>query len=488
VRKIYTLILIFFPFLIQAQNYKPFHAGSIKLFAGDPVADSTYSIAFDSVVAVGGDSVYFNHTGLDGDIVSEDCQFWGGPVCTQQNKPLWLGCQVISDNAGHYLFLTNQGDTLHLDFTLLTGDSSVIYQDDVQTFYMVSEGTDTMTVLGLADSVKLFRMVHVNVDGHTVSSPSDDPMIITGKVMGLVEFFRVDLFPQLLQPLHLIGNLFPEAGLTKLTDAMLYDHQPGDEIQYFDYSSYPGGPPEDNYQRYIKHHFLERDDTPDSIIYTVVRNTFEAGSPDQETDTITLRYRKDDILAVIPFDHIDQSASLVVKKSYQADYCSLNLWSYSLTPGYLTYCLADNCWGSYDIPGPPPTEQTVYVCGLGLYRDESAIVSPPPYGYDRSYRIIYFKKNGVVCGDEVFVGMNDFSGPPCFFTVYPNPVHRAMIIDKGVEGESILSVCDMTGQEVMRISVSKRLTKIDIGALKKGIYLVRIISGTEVGIRKIIKD
>ncbi len=486
-RKICTLIFIFLPFLIRAQNYKLFDAGSCKLFAGDPLTDSTYSMAFDSVIAMGGDSVYFNHAGLGAEIESENCQFWGGPFCTQQNKPSWLGFQVISDNAGHYLFFTGQGDTLHFDFTLLPGDSSVIYQDDAQTFYMVSEGTDTMTVLGLADSAMVFRMVHTNVDGHTVSSPPDDPMIVIGKMMGLVDFFRVDVFPQVLQPLHLIGNLSPEAGLTKLTAAMLYDHQPGDEIQYSDYYSYPGGPPEDNYQRYIKHHFLERDDTPDSIIYTVVRNTFEAGSSTQETDTITLRYRKDDILAVIPFDDIDQSISLVIKKLYKAGYCGLDLWTYRLVPEYLIYCLADNCWGTYDIPGPPPTEQSVYVCGLGLYRDESSIFSPP-YEYDRSYRIIYFKKDGTVCGDEVFVGMNDLSRQPCFFTVYPNPVHHDMVIDKGVKGKGILSVCDLTGQEIIRISISERRTKIDVSALKRGIYLVRIISGTEAGIRKIIKE
>ncbi|MCX6233341.1 MAG: T9SS type A sorting domain-containing protein [Bacteroidetes bacterium] len=487
-KNVLTIILTTLSILAMSQNYKLFNANSKKLYGDLPSEDSTFSLAFDSVKSVGTDSVYFIYTGLGDEIETDSCEFWGAEWCIQQSKPSWLGSHVICDNIGGYRFLTAQSDTLHFNFSLLPGDSSLFYQDESQGFFMVFEGIDTTTVMNIADSAKFYRISHTDASGNIINSALNGKRIIVGKAMGLIEFFRIDEFPEVLLPLNLIGNVSPDAGLLGLTNEMIYDHQPGDEIQYRDIYDMEEGPPWCNYHRYIKHLFLDRIDTQDSIIYKVARFTFEVGDSAQLCDTITLKYKKDEVLASIPFDYIDQSNKLVIKKLYKADCCGLNFWTYTITPEYLIYCDDDNCWGSYDIPGPPPEEKTIYVCGLGLYSDESSIIYPPPTGYWYWYGIIYFKKNEIICGEEIIVGIGDPDRSVDLFNVYPNPAHDFIIIQSQATGNSIITISEMNGQEIMKSIINDPVSRIDIGRLKSGMYLVKLISGNNVEVMKIIKE
>jgi hypothetical protein len=487
-KHVLTPILALLSFLAFSQDYTLFNAGSKKLYSDLPSEDSTFSLAFDSVISAGTDSIYFMYTGLGYEIETDSCMFWGSEWCTQQSKPSWLGSHVYFDNNRYYRFLTTQNDTLNLNFSLLPGDSSIFYQDESQKFFIVFEGSDTMAVLDFVDSVKSYRIHHTDASGNTINSSLNDKRIITGKEIGLIEFFRIDYFPIMLSPLHLIGNVSPDAGLISLTNEMIYDHQPGDEIQYLDIYDNEGGPPWCNYHRYIKHKFLDRIDMQDSIIYTLARFTFEEGESTQLSDTITLKYKKAEILAEIPFDYIDQSKILVTNTLHKVDYCGLDFWTYTITPKYLAYCDYDNCWGSYDIPGPPPAEKTVYVCGLGLYSDESSITSPPPTGYWRWYGIIYFKKNGIICGDEAIVGVSNPDLSEDLFTVYPNPARDFIIIHSAANSKSIITISNLNGQVIMNALVKDPVTRMDIGNLNTGMYLVKLISGSNVEVRKIIKE
>ncbi|HOW24403.1 MAG TPA: T9SS type A sorting domain-containing protein [Bacteroidales bacterium] len=472
---------------IVAQNFTLFNASSKKTFTDDPMAGSTFSIAFDSVTNFGNDSLYFNLMGLGNEIYSDTCEFWGGPFCIQQNKPSWLGSAIIFDNISLYRFITSRSDTLIMNFDLLPGDSSLFYQDAIGKFYMVYEGSDTITTLGIVDSARFYRISNTDASGNTIHSPLNNEGIVVGKQLGLIDFFRIDSFPQILQPLSLIGNRSPDAGLFQLTNEILYDHQPGDEIQYEDRFSHEGGPPWENYHRFIKHHFIERTDTQDSIIYLVARSTFEADSTTEVLDTITLRYQRNEILAVLPFDDIDQSDRLVTKRLYKAGYCDFDLWTYSITPGYLIYCSEDNCWGPYDIPGPPPDEEKIYACGLGLYSDKSSVISPPPWGYWSDYRVIYFKKDGITCGDDLIVQVRDPFHLPVSFNTFPNPVRDKLTIHSDFSGVRMLKINNLDGKELLGMVLDEANTIIDVSKWKPGIYIVKMISSHQIAISKIIK-
>ncbi len=217
----------------SAQNYSLFNSASKKVFTEFPAADSTYSIAFDTVLAIGSDSVYQPYYGVEDYVItSENCEFWGPPECKPQTKPIWIGQKVVSDNGSNYWFFNNQGDTLKFSFGIQTGETSLFYEDGSQRFHILSEGADTMTVIGLVDSIQTYRILHTDLQGNTINSALNNQAIIIGKDLGMIRFFQVDLFPEVLNPLAILGNSSPETGLYKLTNAMIYDHQPGDVIQH----------------------------------------------------------------------------------------------------------------------------------------------------------------------------------------------------------------------------------------------------------------
>ncbi len=471
-----------------AQNYPLFNSTSKKVFTEFPDADSTYSLAFDTVVAIGSDSVYYPYFGVENYyITSENCQFWGPPDCRPQIKPIWIGQKIIYGNENKYWFFNNQGDTLKFNIGIQTGETSLFYEDGSQRFHIFSEGADTLTVIGLVDSVKTYRILHTDLQGNTINSTLNNQVIMIGKNIGLLRFFQVDLFPELLKPLVILGNSSPEAGMYKLTNAMIYDHQPGDEIEYFDSYSRPSGPPWQNYQRYIKHTFLSRNESDNTISYQVARFTFYQDSLYGVADTIQLDYQKEEVLAQIPYDKPGTNWILESRSLYLDSYWDLPLWSYRIAPEHLVYCEAENCWGQYDSQGPPQEADDIYTLGLGIYLHSGWQIGPPPNGYGFSKRIIYFKKNGVSYGNEVMVGIQQYplSGK---MKISPNPASDKLFIKTDMPEKKTVQVFTINGALLMENTIQSQYDVIDISRLKSGFYLVKVIGNRTMAIQKFIKN
>jgi hypothetical protein len=487
-KKVFAIIFAISSLCTTAQNYPLFSSASKKVFTGFPNADSTFSLAFDSVRSMGSDSVYYPYYGVeDYYFSSENCQFWGGPECRPQTKPIWMGQKVITDNSGNFWFFNNQGDTLKFNFGTQTGGTSLFYEDEVQRFQLFSEAPDTLTILGFADSVKIYRILHTDLQGNTINSTLNNQVIIIGKIFGLVRFFQVDQFPEVLKPLVLLGNSSPEAGMYKLTNAMIYDHQPGDEIEYFDSYSWPSGPPTQNYQRYIKHIFLSRNESDNTISYQVARFTFYKDSLYGVLDTIQLNYQKEEVLAQIPYDIPGTNWILENRSLYIASYFGLPLWSYRVVPEHLVYCEAENCWGSYDSQGPPQEADDIYTLGLGIYLHSGWQIGPPPNGYGFSKRIIYFKKNGISYGNEVVVGIQQYL-PSGRMEIYPNPASDKLFIKTNLNEKIIVQVFAINGELLIENAIQSQSDFINISRLKSGLYLVKIIGNRTIEIQKIIKN
>jgi len=153
---IFTIVL--FSLFAAGQNYKLFDSDSNKLYTTEPIPGLTSGLDFDSVIMAGDFSVYFNYTGIGNELESDTCEFWGGPTCLQQDRPLWLGSAITVDFMGGYQFMSFQDNILSFNFNLLPGDSSLFYQDAAQSFYMVYEGADTATFLDIPVSAKFYRI------------------------------------------------------------------------------------------------------------------------------------------------------------------------------------------------------------------------------------------------------------------------------------------------------------------------------------------
>ena len=74
------------------------------------------------------------------------------------------------------------------------------------------------------------------------------------------------------------------------------------------------------------------------------------------------------------------------------------------------------------------------------------------------------------------------------YSVYPNPFSNYLIITQQYEGRYSLSIINLTGKAVYSVeNISDTWFPVDIGFLKEGLYVLRIISGDKAITVKIIK-
>ncbi|NOX86416.1 MAG: T9SS type A sorting domain-containing protein [Chlorobi bacterium] len=484
-KKALLLLLLIIPYQFSGQNYKLINASSKKLFITWPDSLFTYSLSIDSAKAAGPDSVYYNFFGLNPEIIESDtCDFWLGNYCQQQNYPVWSGPLIKYDNSENYLFFNLRNDSLDFHFST-TADSSIkFFEDSIQVFSILYEKTDTLTILGQLDSARFFKIIHSDTAGNPVDSPLNGKDIIIAKNLGLTSFFTVDSFPEVLKPLRLIGDETQNAGLYKLTNEIIYDYHPDDEIQIDDWVYYEPGshPPWDNYTRYTKLTILNRTDLEDSIIYRAQRTYFYLDSTDIFNDTITLKYPRSKIIARIPFEKYDGQE----KKLFIDNYCDTPHWTYTVSfVDGPEYCAADNCWGGKDTFGPPVHRFKKFIQGVGLvYKEEWNDF--PGYTYSIGNRIVYTKLQGKVCGKEVIAGVNSYVVPETQIVLSPNPSSSTVHISSPLTITRLV-LFNVTGGKILSGEPNGKQTLIDVNSYPEGLYFVRIwLANKQVIVKKLI--
>jgi len=470
------------------QNYKLFTALSKKLFAKYPVATETYSLSFDTALSVSNDSIYYNFLLLNNyfpsdDSCSSEYYFY---TCYQQNIPSWIGRKIIYDNISNYKFFNLTGDTLLFNFNSNPTDSLVFYKDSVQKFYYIYLKSDTLNLLNSVDSARFYSIVHTDINGNVINSALNQQNIIISKNRGLVNFFQVDSFPQILKPLVLIGDVATAGGFYQLTNEIVYDYQPGDELQFYDYNYNTLYPPSD-YKRYKKYKIMSRTITADSLFYNAIYEMFDADSANLFVDTIMLKYSRSTVIANIPFEKYygQESRNLSVK-----DYCGLRLWTLETNRlSYINeYSPCDSSWCYNSEPGPPAEYKRIFVSGLGLYLDQSYYfsASPPNAFWGKGLTMIYFKKNGISCGSEMFAGIKEYQDKENVVTISPNPAKGYIHITSPVVLSSI-TLFNSEGRELLSQNLYGTAETIDIRKFHSGIFVARIcLNDNSVAIKKII--
>jgi len=478
--KKYILLLCFFSVTtLFAQDYQLFSANTKKLFTTYPDPNLAYSLAFDSVVATGSDLVYYNFLGMNQDFYESDtCMFWGGNICLQQNIPQWTGEKIIFSAPETYTFYNLPGEPLTFNFGIGADDTLVFYADPVQKFLLTKSGSDLINLFGIDDSAKFFRINHTDLQGNIIYSPLNDQEIIIGKNLGLVQWFQVDSFPEVLKPLRLMGLTLPAGGFYQLTNEILYDYQPGDEFQIQEYSNYyMPVPPEYEYNRYRHYTCLNKSLTPDSLIYEFRRHTLIVDSTTEYTDTVRLAWLRSEVIKDIPFERFDAS----FRKLSLENYNEHKLWKYTVntTEGWV-YCVEDNCWGFGDTGGPPGEWQLEYVIGLGKFTDNNFVTSPQ--GYTRTNQIVYFKKDGIPWG-TLIVGINESPNFGQQITLKPVPACDQLTISSSVSIKEVI-IYNLNGSNLLSARVSAREYSLNLSFLKPGFYLAGIVLENDVLVTK----
>ena len=233
------------------------------------------------------------------------------------------------------------------------------------------------------------------------------------------------------------------------------------------------GPPWEDYTRFRKHSILERTDTYDSIIYLIDEFIFYEDSSLIENNLITKKYYRNTALVQIPFELFDGS----YRELYLTDYCEFNLWSYTVTPDhYLSYCEIDDVWGHYDQSGPSDVETTTFIFGLGMYYYRHTSYNGG-IQWSSTYKkeIIYFQKNGISCGNEIIVNINDPIELNNKIHLFPNPAKQILNINllSNAKYKSLnFEIWNLQGQIIKeKIVLKPENNTININGLPPGLYL-----------------
>ena len=90
---------------------------------------------------------------------------------------------------------------------------------------------------------------------------------------------------------------------------------------------------------------------------------------------------------------------------------------------------------------------------------------------------------------SILVGINEHGNDPGDMKIYPNPVRNTVTIEtKQSGGEGILSIFNVSGQELLKQQVVSAKTQLDLGGFARGVYTIRILKNDKVEVRKIVKE
>lgn len=96
----------------------------------------------------------------------------------------------------------------------------------------------------------------------------------------------------------------------------------------------------------------------------------------------------------------------------------------------------------------------------------------PDNGFDRGHQIVYFKKNGISCGNEITVSIAEGIGDP-HLLVAPNPTKGILSIGADLPIEQV-RIVDLQGRLILSTSMQTANGMLDLVAFPDGMYVLHV--------------
>ncbi len=135
---------------------------------------------------------------------------------------------------------------------------------------------------------------------------------------------------------------------------------------------------------------------------------------------------------------------------------------------------------------PPYDKNLTCVVGLGNYSNWHFHYFSNGGYEEGTTSIIYYKKNGVICGNEATVGIHEQNNN-ISITISPNPFTTTTTITFNEEQKNTtVKITDVLGKEIKTININGKQCVIEKGEMKPGVYFVEVKTGREIINRKIV--
>ncbi len=492
---------------VSAQVFNPFSENTTALYTTWPEIGPTSSLAFTAVEEMGEDSIFHpvktfvdNYESLVEPVeYDQDCEydFWGtAGQCYRLDVSLWFGSEMRKTNSGIYEYTTSLGDILVFDYSIDTGDSSLVFENENMQLYLVYELADTATYLGVLDSVAQYRFTHTNPQGDVIADGLHDAPIVIGKELGTIHFMRIDSFPQILQPIVIAGHMGAEAGLYEIKSTDFHAYEIGDVFQH-NYNSNLADP-FTTVSYYETRTVLSRSETETEITYTFDVNRFNLLGTLDTTFVETLLILEQQVIAEIPFE-LQLSNPGGGANGYKFrnlllhdDDCG-SAYTYSSAGSFFNPCMLNDeaCYGWdqhvsqgewYGLPESFTVSQ-----GRGYIQTFSGWEIVSGASGSETTELIYSNKNGVSCGSLVVITGTDRTEQEIGFHIFPNPAWQTVNIELIQGIINMMHIYDIRGRLLLSQNASDSRSQLDISGLPDGLYLLQVVSQDGVsGSRKLV--
>ncbi|MCF8228289.1 MAG: T9SS type A sorting domain-containing protein [Bacteroidales bacterium] len=390
--------------------------------------------------------------------------------CVYPDMASWIGWKALLFPGGRNIFLNRNMDSIFIETSAMTGDTwefykrgdSIIYQAEITDY-------DTMTFLGINDSVKFIDIYALNQD------QSQDFQIIISKNHGFIKTLNFRDFigfgdtSQTYEVLHhnLVGLSDPAVGFQNLRYGDIFDFEPGDETHWT--LSFPYG-----YESEIRKYLVKEEFGQDSVVYTLHLTKWGFNGQNNDTtyfnDTIAQSYQYPDSLlrAAMPFSSFREDSNWVLSDHtiYRNEPMFHRDVLYVSAPK-LNY--NGNCFvvpfEYFDI------WQFNYIKGIGrehIYQDVMG-------GFTVYFDLKYYLKGSETWGTPLDPPVNiKEHNETSIFMIYPNPADQYVQIKHKNNIEKIVRIIDLNGKEIFnRITTSNNIG-ISTSDFKNGVYIIEI--------------
>jgi hypothetical protein len=469
---ILLMFMLFFP-ILSAQHYQTVYSDRIAYF-NNP-AGNVKCIRIDSVTHEN-DSVFF----LFNNIQQMDYD------CYTPYGPSWIGEKVIVRDSMN-LFFNLKNDTIQIKTNALPDESWIAYElaDSTKIIARVID-FDTLSFLGLIDSVKTIGFQVYDKTMTAVDHVVNDLTIVISKNFGLVKTVNFVQFPNYkysfqyepLEVFDLIGLSKPAVGIQNLTWFEVFDFQPGDEI-HTTYNSniiMCSGFEESISSRTIDK-YISRFNYADSIVYEIDQeHLYQETHPND-----TIEYTHDTVRMVITpnpsFDKLPGEPVISDGEAYAYKMTNgTHIEKTSPTQTEKIWGTGNSCWTNCCYDGG--VSWCNYYKGLGGYwsSDDNYLC----IGSSQS-QFVYYKKGDKTWGTPLVIADIPDADESPDIEIYPNPaIDRIWIKMTSSSLPAAFEIIDLSGKTLLQKEIDTELTPVKIGDELHGFYLYRIIKKSEI--------
>lgn len=400
----------------------------------------------------------------------------------------WLGSKIVQKNDGVFQFNTIWKDTVFINTHAAPGDSWVFYNDSTSTSYRATVlAVDTMTFLGITDSVKKIKLsAYVGSTPHT-TNPINDFEIVLSKNFGFVTIFDLHMFPYTAP-----GEAYDPTIDVYLYETTTYTIQPSDFI--FTLSDYHPPTKQEMHNLNVGDVFIRAQNVDnssgsdsysmiyDSVIsktivdsFHTVYNIFSARNTSYTPNGPgpTTHHSSTHIMPVTA----DTSLLITILKMPEHIDNSDIAWYYR--PNDSSNCIVSPYYGVNDIihfEGCPKSRK--YKAGFDeLYfeqRGSGGIDIDDRGCYPTTRSLLFSIINGVPCGirPSFTIGVNEIT-KNTEYTIFPNPVQDILNIISPEKVHSV-SIYNSIGQIVINQKHTTTPVSVNVAHLPQGMYFAKI--------------